>query len=135
MKRTIYNGNIREENVGQEVTLAGWVSTKRNLGSLLFFDLRDSTGIVQVFTDHLSYLYNHPDISSRYRPDWAHIKVSSYITIRCHCFLLSSQGFRMRSHGPQQDGLQRNPFQQRNHHLCSSVWQPYWQIYTLLFRL
>ena len=63
MKRTFYNGMLRKEHVGQEVTLAGWVATRRNLGSLLFFDLRDSTGIVQVFTDHPD---DFPDIRSEY---------------------------------------------------------------------
>ena len=63
MKRTIYNGLLRKEHVGQKVTLAGWVSTRRNLGSLLFFDLRDSTGIVQVFTDHPD---DFPVIKSEY---------------------------------------------------------------------
>ena len=61
MKRTIYNGNIREENVGQEVTLAGWVSTKRNLGSLLFFDLRDRMGQTFVIVTHDEQLANLAD--------------------------------------------------------------------------
>ena len=38
MKRTNYNGELRLANVGEEVTLVGWVSTRRNLGSILFID-------------------------------------------------------------------------------------------------
>ena len=48
MERTHYNGELRLSNVGEEVTLIGWVSKKRNLGSLLFIDLRDRSGIVQI---------------------------------------------------------------------------------------
>ena len=48
MKRTCFNTELNEKNVGQEVTLVGWVSKRRNLGSLLFIDLRDRSGIIQV---------------------------------------------------------------------------------------
>jgi len=41
-------GELRSENIGQSVVLMGWVAKKRNLGSLVFFDLRDKTGITQV---------------------------------------------------------------------------------------
>lgn len=47
-KRSHMCGQLREENIGQEVVLMGWVAKKRNLGSLVFFDLRDKTGITQV---------------------------------------------------------------------------------------
>ncbi|RGB76530.1 aspartate--tRNA ligase [Anaerococcus nagyae] len=47
-KRSHMCGELRSENIGQSVVLMGWVAKKRNLGSLVFFDLRDKTGITQV---------------------------------------------------------------------------------------
>jgi aspartyl-tRNA synthetase len=61
--RTHLNGTLRKEDVGQHVRLVGWVQKKRNLGSLLFVDLRDRSGIVQLlFKDEI----NLPDIRSEY---------------------------------------------------------------------
>ena len=48
MYRTHNNGSLRIENVGEVVTLSGWLSKKRNLGGLIFADLRDRHGITQV---------------------------------------------------------------------------------------
>ena len=50
-KRTSMCGELNISNVGQEVVLNGWVAKRRNLGSLIFVDLRDKTGIVQVTFD------------------------------------------------------------------------------------
>ncbi|MDO5047395.1 MAG: aspartate--tRNA ligase [Anaerococcus sp.] len=47
-KRTNMCGDLRIENVGDSVVLMGWVAKKRNLGSLVFIDLRDKTGISQI---------------------------------------------------------------------------------------
>ena len=49
--RTINNNELRLTNVGQEVTLVGWCSKKRNLGGLIFIDLRDRSGIVQLVVE------------------------------------------------------------------------------------
>lgn len=51
MKRTDYCGNFRIEDAGKEVTVFGWVQRQRNLGGLIFIDLRDRTGIVQLAFD------------------------------------------------------------------------------------
>lgn len=48
MERTCYNTSLTIKDVGRHVTLLGWVSKKRNLGSLLFVDLRDRSGIIQI---------------------------------------------------------------------------------------
>ena len=47
-KRTHMCGSLRIEYLGKEVVLMGWVAKKRNLGSLVFIDLRDKTGISQI---------------------------------------------------------------------------------------
>ena len=50
-KRTHMCGTLNISNVGQDVVLNGWVAKRRNLGGLIFVDLRDKTGIVQVTFD------------------------------------------------------------------------------------
>ena len=48
LKRTYFCGDLREENIGQEVILTGWCQTRRDHGGVIFIDLRDYTGITQV---------------------------------------------------------------------------------------
>ena len=51
LKRTDYCGTLNAEFVGKEVTVAGWVQRRRDLGALIFIDLRDRTGVVQLAFD------------------------------------------------------------------------------------
>ncbi len=50
-ERTHYCGKLREKNIGEEVALSGWVQRRRDLGGVIFIDLRDKTGIIQVVLD------------------------------------------------------------------------------------
>ena len=63
MERSHYSNELGLANVGEKVSLLGWVSKRRNLGSLLFIDLRDRYGIVQiVVNDGLEI----PDVRNEY---------------------------------------------------------------------
>ena len=48
LKRTHYCNDVREDLIGTEVVVCGWAAKRRNLGQLVFIDLRDRTGIVQL---------------------------------------------------------------------------------------
>ena len=64
IKRSNYCGELNKSNVGETVSVVGWVAKRRNLGSLLFIDLRDVSGIVQILikTDGIEI----PDIRNEY---------------------------------------------------------------------
>ncbi len=51
LKRTHYCGNLSEKDVGKTVTVMGWADVYRNLGSLIFIDLRDRYGVIQLSFD------------------------------------------------------------------------------------
>ena len=51
MKRTRYNGELRISDVGQTITINGWVAKIRDLGGVTFFDVRDTSGLIQVQID------------------------------------------------------------------------------------
>lgn len=64
MERTNYNAELNLKNVGETVTVLGWVSKKRNLGSIIFVDLRDRSGIVQVVVN--DDVKDVPDMRNEY---------------------------------------------------------------------
>ena len=64
MERTARNAELSIKNVGESVTVVGWVSKRRNLGSILFVDLRDRSGIVQVVIN--DDLKDVPEIRNEY---------------------------------------------------------------------
>ena len=54
MLRTRTAGSLRASDIGQVVTLTGWVDRRRDHGGVAFIDLRDASGIAQVVKDNLS---------------------------------------------------------------------------------
>ncbi|MDK7049618.1 aspartate--tRNA ligase [Aerococcus sanguinicola] len=69
MKRTIYCGNVSKELVGQTVTLKGWVQKRRDLGGVIFVDLRDREGFVQVVFN-VENLGDHFDQAEKLRSEY-----------------------------------------------------------------
>ena len=63
MERTHYNNELNLSNVGEKVTLLGWVSKRRNLGAILFIDLRDRSGIIQIVVNEG---VEAPDVRNEY---------------------------------------------------------------------
>ena len=51
LRRTHRCTEISNGNIGQQVTVMGWVQKRRNLGSLIFVDLRDRSGLLQIVFD------------------------------------------------------------------------------------
>ena len=79
MYRTHTCGELRISNVGQEVTLAGWVQRVRKMGSLNFIDLRDRYGITQLVTDEHNKEVN--DLVEKMGREWV-IQAKGVVTER-----------------------------------------------------
>lgn len=67
MRRTHYAGSLRPEHAGEEVVLEGWVNRRRDLGGLIFLDLRDREGLVQLVAHPNSPAY---PVAERVRSEW-----------------------------------------------------------------
>ena len=63
MKRTHLNTELGLSNVGEKVTLLGWVAKRRNFGSIIFIDLRDRSGIIQIMVPDADKV---PDVRNEY---------------------------------------------------------------------
>ena len=76
--KTTNNNNFNINNVGENVTLYGWVAKKRNLGGLIFIDLRDRSGIIQLVVKPENKFY---DMAETLKSEYV-IKVEGVITER-----------------------------------------------------
>ncbi|ADD28321.1 aspartate--tRNA ligase [Meiothermus ruber] len=78
MRRTLYCGELREHHAGQTVVLEGWVNRRRNLGGLIFIDLRDREGLAQVVVNPEAACFSEAD---RVRAEWV-IRVEGSVRLR-----------------------------------------------------
>lgn len=78
MRRTHYAGSLRETHVGEEVVLEGWVNRRRDLGGLIFLDLRDREGLVQLVAHPHSPAYA---TAERVRPEWV-VRAKGLVRLR-----------------------------------------------------
>ncbi|MBD3270854.1 aspartate--tRNA ligase [Candidatus Peregrinibacteria bacterium] len=69
MYRTHKNNQLNKNNIGEEVTLSGWVHRRRDHGGVIFIDIRDRYGLTQVVTDPEEFAEAH-DIADQVRPEY-----------------------------------------------------------------
>ncbi len=78
MRRTLYCGELREEHANQTVVLEGWVNRRRDLGGLIFIDLRDREGLIQVVINPDAPCFHE---ASRVRSEWV-LRVEGRVQLR-----------------------------------------------------
>jgi len=77
--KNISCGTLRSSDVGKSVTLAGWVHRRRDHGNLIFIDLRDREGLVQVVFNPEMHAKAH-EIAQQLRNEWV-IQVSGEVAL------------------------------------------------------
>ena len=80
MHKSIDCGSVRKTHLGQEVTLAGWVHRRRDHGNIIFLDIRDRAGLIQVVFDPASAPEAH-NIAESVRNEWV-LKIKGMVSIR-----------------------------------------------------
>lgn len=81
-KRTTYCGNVSAEFIEKEVVLKGWVQKRRDLGGVIFIDLRDREGIVQVVLTQKSQKKHGKLLINVVVNTSSKLKVKSFIVIK-----------------------------------------------------
>ncbi|MEW4354769.1 aspartate--tRNA ligase [Streptococcus pneumoniae] len=81
MKRSMYAGRVRAEHVGQEITLKGWVARRRDLGGLIFIDLRDREGIMQLVINPESVTPSVMETAESLRSEYV-VEVTGLVALR-----------------------------------------------------
>ncbi|HIC0840826.1 TPA: aspartate--tRNA ligase [Streptococcus agalactiae] len=81
MKRSMYAGRVRSEHIGTSITLKGWVGRRRDLGGLIFIDLRDREGIMQLVINPEEVSASVMATAESLRSEFA-IEVSGVVTAR-----------------------------------------------------
>jgi len=78
--RTYYCGQLRTENIGETVTLCGWVDRRRDHGGVIFLDLRDRTGVVQIVSDPVRTPSSY-ELAEKLRNEYV-VKITGRVTQR-----------------------------------------------------
>jgi len=78
--KTIGCGDVKSQHAGQAVTLAGWVHRRRDHGGLIFIDLRDSRGLVQVVFNPQGSPTAHK-VAQEFRSEWV-VRVEGEVALR-----------------------------------------------------
>ena len=80
MHKSIDCGSVRKTHLGEEVTLAGWVHRRRDHGNIIFLDIRDREGLIQVVFDPASAQEAH-SIAESVRNEWV-LKIKGTVSLR-----------------------------------------------------